>query len=71
MESSSPAGGQFEAGDPPPLLGAPPLSVVSFALPLAAVILAEMLKFSCALQVSVVSLPLQAVGGPSLAPLRP
>jgi hypothetical protein len=55
LESSSPAGSHFEAGDPPPLLGEHPPFVVSFALPLAAVILAGMLDFSFALQASVVS----------------
>jgi hypothetical protein len=55
LESSSPAGSHFEAGNPPPLLGEHPPFVVSFTLPLAAVILAGMLDFSFTLQVSVVS----------------
>lgn len=52
-----PAGSHFEAGNPPSLLGEHPLFVVSFTLPLAAVLLAEMLEFSSALQASVASLP--------------
>jgi hypothetical protein len=55
LESSSPARSYFKAGDPPPLLGEHPPFIVSFALPLAAVILARMLDFSFALQASVVS----------------
>jgi hypothetical protein len=55
LESSSPARSHFKAGDPPPLLGEHPPFIVSFTLPLAAVILAGMLNFSFTLQASIIS----------------
>jgi hypothetical protein len=45
------------------LPGAPPPFAVSSALPPSSAILVEMLEFSCALQASVISLPLLAAGG--------
>lgn len=70
MESSWPAGSHLEAVDLPPLPGAPHPFVVSSALPPSGAILVKMLEFSCALQASVISLPLLAVSGPFLLLLK-